>query len=125
MMSCWCRAWFLGFVFLPVAGCATIISKLEMRQLGQPFSGVQLDAGVAACLARAAISPETQPPYLGNIAYFFTAWGPVGDMPLSLVLDTFLLPVDWIAGPRPREVTVLSTPAVLPLCGTGRPLPEG
>lgn len=122
------RSWFCGvlcvaMLSLQTAGCATIISKAEMGQIGQPFSGVQLDAGVARCLAQAAFSSETQPPYLGNLAYFFTAWGPVGDMPLSLVLDTLLYPVDWMAGPLPRKVTVLSTPAVLPVCGTGNPLP--
>ena len=113
----------VGVLLWQITGCATIISKGEMRQFGQPYSGVRLDAGVAQCLARAAVSPTTQPPYLGNIAYFFTLWGPVGDIPLSLVFDTFLYPIDWAVGPAPEEVTVLSTPAVLPICGTGKPLP--
>ncbi|HAC81278.1 MAG: YceK/YidQ family lipoprotein [Candidatus Binatia bacterium] len=122
MKSWLCGLVGVGLILLQVTGCATIISKAEMDQFGQPFSGVKLDAGVALCLGEAAISSETQPPYLGNIIYFFTAWGPVGDMPLSLVLDTLLYPVDRIVGPRSRELTVLSTPAVLPVCGTGKPL---
>ena len=118
-----CKFLWVGIFLWQAAGCATIISKADMGQLGQPYSRVRLDAGVAHCLARAAISPTTQPPYLGNVAYFFTTWLPVGDLPLSLVLDTLLYPMDWALGPVPYEVTVLSTPAILPICGTGEPLP--
>ena len=68
MKSWLCGLVGVGLILLQVTGCATIISKAEMDQFGQPFSGVKLDAGVALCLGEAAISSETQPPYLGNIS---------------------------------------------------------
>ncbi|MEO2168850.1 MAG: hypothetical protein ABGY42_12180 [bacterium] len=101
-------------------GCATIISKGEMRQVGQTFSGVQLDAGVASCLWQAAFSADTQPRGLGNIAYFFIGLGPLGDMPVSLVADLLFFPVDMAVGSDQQETTVLSTPAVLGVCGSGQ-----
>ena len=102
------------------SGCATIVSKAEMRQLGQPFSGVQLDVGLAECLWEATLSPETRPEILGNVAYAFTLIGPVADMPFSILADAVFYPLDWGLGDKRVEITPLSVPAVLPICGTGR-----
>lgn len=101
------------------AGCGTLVSKGEMRQIGQPFSGTQLDAGVISCLWEAIRSPETKPRVLGNVAYLFVVWGPTGDLPLSFVADFLFLPVDLAFGGNALEETILSTPAILPICGTG------
>ena len=107
------------------SACGTLVSKAEMRQFGQPFSGVQLDAGVAGCLWSAAMNPETKPPGLGNVAYFFTFIGPMADLPLSFLADLLLVPLDGALGGGKLQTTILSTPAILPQCGSGQIPPHG
>lgn len=75
-------------------GCASLSSNTTLlsdsSHLGTPYSGTTRDAHTLYCMGRDfARSPET-------LLFFPVALFPLIDLPLSLAIDTVLLPVDIV-----------------------------
>ena len=93
----------LGFLLLTfvLSGCGTFVSKITGPDntqgywlgLGHPYEGVIADIGTVKC------SWEQQPPALIPMNVLVTI-ALIIDLPLSLVADTLVLPIDLFVKPQ-------------------------
>jgi uncharacterized protein YceK len=85
-------------------GCASILSNTaylnDSSHLGTPYSGTARDAHTLVCVGRDAVSDP-------SILLLLPVWLLfLADLPLSIAMDTILLPFDLALEPEARPLVV-------------------
>ena len=103
-LSLLARSFVLVVTTWTCSGCASLLSNTALisdsSHLGTPYSGSRRDLHTLYCLGRdVGREPAT-------LLFFPVALVPLIDLPLSLAMDTLLLPIDLVVEPDARPLVI-------------------